>query len=263
MLLMPLVVLSDKRLHVDYFQMDPHDLLNMIQYSDLAGLATIVSANPTNMTLGVDVKQWWLGSWPTNRFEIHNADVGHPGFEEYPDLKFPGYICELYDWNPLEKTGYDIVFFAMTNEFKQNSSMPPPHLTYDWNYAQTFTNSFYESPPSFMHTGAPTVFLLDENYDYYLNVLSNITYSIFITRDKMQFYRGLRDAWGVDGKSEMSYRLMARFPLRYMMHHETFPEGDYITMLNDQLLFPTYRTNALKRLIRDYNWSPTNTVPVP
>ena len=234
-----------------------HDLFLTIQHSDLAGLATIISHNPTNSSLEVDVKQWWLGSWPTNRFEIDNADAGYPGFDGL------GYIPEMHGWHPSEKIGCDIVFFAVTNGYKVNSSPFPNSLSYDWNYTQTFTNTSEGCPPQLMYDHCPTVFLLEPNYDYYLNALSNITYSIFITRDKMQLYRGLRDAWGVDGKSEMSYRLMARFPLRAMTYRDGFPESDYVTMLNDPLLYPQYRTNVLSSLIQDFNWSPTNTVPVP
>ena len=258
MLIMPFVVLLSLNVAASTLrEMDAGDLFPIIQHSDLAGLATIVSTNPTNMTLEVDVKQWWLGSWPTNRLNFLNSFIECPDFEE------PSYIKNLHGWNPLEKTGCDIVFFAVTNEFKVNSSPYPDPFTYDWNYAQTFTNVYNECSPQFMYDHCPTVFILETNYDYYLNVLSNITYSLFITRDKMQLYRGLRDAYGVDGNNESTYKVVGRHPLRTMMYHETFPENDYITMLNDPLLFPQYRTNSLKRLIRDYNWSPTNTVPVP
>ena len=258
MLIMPFVVLLSRNVFASsLIELNASDMLPIIQHSDLAGLATIISANPTNCTFEIDVKQWWLGSWQTNRFELCNADTGVPDFEDR------SYINRLYGWHPSEKTGCDIVFFAVTNMYKVNSSPYPNPITYDWNYAQTFTNASDECPPRFMCEHGPSVFLLETNYDYYLNVLSNITYSIFITRDKMQLYRGLRDARGVDGNGEISYRSMAHFPLRSMMYHETFPEEDYITMLNDPLLLPVYRTNALHRLIDDYKWSRTNAVPEP
>jgi len=245
-------------IHYDHDGPDNHYLLEIIQCSDLAGVATLLSI--TNGTIEVDVKQWWLGSLSTNRFEIDN--IGFHMFEIYD----PDYVHFHFSWLTPDKTGRDIVFFAVTNEWKHNSSRSPTEgLIYDWNYTQTFTNATDACPPIVMPYYNPPLFLVDTNSNYYVNVLSNITYSMFITRDKMQLYRGLRDAWGVDGKSEHPYRLMARFPLRHMIasNNEGFVESDYVEMLNDPLLFPSYRTNVLKRLIRDYNWSPTNSVPFP
>jgi len=243
-------------IHYDHEGPDIHDLLQIIQCSDLAGVATLLAI--TNAAIEVDVKQWWLGSLSTNRFEIDNID-----FQMFDDYD-PDYVHFHFSWLTPDKIGRDIVFFAVTNQWKHNSShLPTWNFSYDWNYTQTFTNATDVCPPIVMPYYNPPLFLVDTNSNHYVNVLSNITYSMFITRDKMQLYRGLRDAWGVDGKGAQPYRFMARHPLRYMMAFENFPEADYIEMLNDTLLFPYYRTNALNRLIRDFNWSPTNTVPFP
>ena len=257
MLIMPFIALLSRNAFASQIEIHTFEWLTMIQKSDLAGLATIVTADPTNLIFEIDVKQWWLGSWPTNRFSIYNAYEEGQYYDERIDYyKWSG-------WNPMEKIGCDVVFFAMTNIYKRNSSPEPGSFAYDWNYARTFTNSYEACPPTFVSPSCPTVFLLDTDYDYRVNLLSNITYSLFFTGDKMQLYRGLRDAYGVEGKSIGSYRAIGQYPLRFMTYRNDFPESDYVTMLNDPLLYPQYRTNVLSSLIQDYNWSPTNTVPVP
>ena len=56
---------------------------------------------------------------------------------------------------------------------------------------------------------------------------------------------------------------MAWLPLRFMLANDQFLESNYVEMVNDPLLYPLYRTNVLNCLIREFGWSPTNTVPVP
>jgi len=246
--------------HLDRYEPYPTELINVIQYSDLAGLGTLMSFGETNDTLEVEVKQWWLGSWPTNRLEIGNLD-----YEMWDANKFYSVPC-FYDWVNPSSIGRDIVFFAMTNEYKWNSSPRPNPFSFDWNFTQTFTNAGPISTPVFYYLLGTPLFLVDTNSNFYVNALSNITESIFISRDKMQFYRGLRDAWGIEGnkiKPLNLYQCMARFPFMLLLGHNDFTESERVEMLNDPLLFPPYRTNALNRLIRDFNWSPTNTVPFP
>ena len=235
----------------------PTELLSYIQYADLAGVATITSVGETNKAFEVEVKQWWLGSLTSNRFEIANIDIWDLGQEEHC------VIYQLQKWLPISNVGLDIVFYAMTNEWKETSSLEPRFLWFDWNFAQSFTNFGPVCFPTFVDSSVPTMFLVDTNSNFHVNILSNITQSIFISRDRMQLYRALRDAWGVEGKKSNEYAFMAWIPLRFMMYNENFSEPNYVEMKNDPLLYPWYRTNALNRLISDFGWSPTNTVPVP
>jgi len=231
---------------------DTTTLLNEIQNADIAGVATFVSLS--EFRIEVDVKQWWLGSLSSNRFEIAT----------YTDLA--SYYNQIdkastYVWIAESNTGREIVFFAVTNILKLSSSQRPEYFTYDWDYAQSFTNALYPCPPILMPPLNPPMFLIDTNSDKQLHALSNITESVFFTRDRMQFYRGLRDAMGVDVRKNDPYWNMSRYPLRRMVYEE--PETNLVIMVNDPLLFPPYRESALNRLIRDFNWSSTNTVPFP
>ena len=88
-LIVPFIVLLSLNVAASTLrEMDAGDLFPIIQHSDLAGLATIISHNQTNWTFEIDVKQWWLGSWSTNRFELSNTDLLEPDFGErsYIDL---------------------------------------------------------------------------------------------------------------------------------------------------------------------------------
>jgi len=238
---------------------NPARLLFNIQYADIAGVATATAITNTGDYAGgileVDVKQWWLGSMPSNRFEIANATL---------EFTNADWMHRAFGSSSVITQGMDVVFFAETR-WKQNSS---PYyygsaLWFNWDYTQTFTNAGQVCSPRFRNPVMPSVFPLDTNATQRLNILSNLTESMFVTRDAMRFYRAARDAYGVDDNSgDMPYKAMMEMPLWSLMSRE-LSETQLVECVNDVLLRRDARERALKTLIWKFGWPDTSTVPVP
>jgi hypothetical protein len=228
-----------------YTPPNPSALLMGIQYSDLAGVATLHTV--TNEDLVVSVKNWWLGGYPSNQFVIAGSDCR--GIEE------------AYGWSPTNAIGRDIVFFAVTNEWKQGLAHIPDDGRLDWDFAQSFTEFGPSCAPKLYSPVTPPIFLVDTNMIEYVSVLSNLTQSVFITRDRVQLYHSLRDAYGTGNSGVQPYRTMAWRPLYWLSYQGT--ETEVVEMLGDPLLHQRYRRQALFQLKTRFGWPENSTVPEP
>lgn len=219
----------------------PNPLLHLqaIQYSDLAGVATIQNAEGSSLT--INVKTWWLGEWGTNTFAL-----------EFSSQEFE----KTRGWSPGCEIGKDVVFFAVTNAFKGNALVAKGTGELQWNFAQSFTNSGPACTPRFVMPTDPLLYLVDTNHLERVNVLSNITQSVFITRDQMQLYRALRDGYNTDTPL---YKGMSVFPLGSLIFNAS--ESNLIEMASDAQLSPGYRLRATQILQQKYGWTPTNAIP--
>ena len=220
--------------------------LERIQVSDFAGIGTIIDIRDDAMT--VAVSNMWLGSLPVGEITLDHAngtvsETGEPN-------TFP----ELY--------GNPVVFFGVTNTGKSRIVYDrSSYMFFDWNLTLNLTNSGAACAPRFYDAGSPAWFPLDTNASARISFLSNITDSIFYTRDIMQLYTAMRDALKPDESGEYPYSEMAKSPLLEIIHSTS--ETNLVVMLNDSLLSPRLRRIALGQLKRRFNWPATNTVPVP
>jgi hypothetical protein len=216
-----------------------------IQVSDFAGIGTIVAISNNAMT--VAVSNMWLGSLPSGEVTLDHAYLSQENDEPVP---FP----ELH--------GKPVVFFGVTNNGKSKTTHGEGrYIFFDWDLALNLTNSGAACAPRFYDAQSPAWFVLETNAAARISILSNITDSIFYTRDIMQFYAAMRDALKTDESGEYPYGDMSKLPLLDIMPNTS--EANLVFMLNDPLLAPRIRRSALSWLKRDYGWPATNTVPVP
>ena len=222
-----------------------HDAVSRIQFSDFAGIGTIVAISNNAMT--VAVSNMWLGCLPSDEVTFDYAYLTPENEEPDP---FP--------W----LAGNPVVFFGVTNDVKSRITHGEGrYMFFDWNLTLDLTNSGSACAPRFYDAQSPAWFVLDTNVAARVSFLSNITDSIFYTRDIMQFYTAMRDALKHDESGEYPYGEMAKSPLLDIMPNTS--ETNLVFMLNDPLLAPRMRRSALSWLKKDYGWSATNTVPVP
>jgi hypothetical protein len=231
----------------EFYAGDVDDAITRIQLSDFAGIGTIVAISNRAMT--VAVSNMWLGSLPSGEVTLDKAHALAQSENGEPYI-FPDF------------TGNPVVFFGVTNDRKSrimhdNSS----YMFFDWNLTLNLTNSGAACAPRFYDSQSPAWFVLDENAAARVSILSNITDSIFYTRDIMQFYAAMRDALQPDESGEYPYREMAKLALIDVLHNAS--ETNLVAMLNDPLLAPRLRRIALGQLKRRFGWPATNTVPAP
>jgi hypothetical protein len=218
-----------------------------IQVSDFAGIGTIVAIS--NYTMTVAVSNMWLGSLPSEEVTLANAHIfardetGEP--ETFPEFH-----------------GKPVVFFGVANDEKTTMEYNGHMFKFfDWNVTQYLTNSGSACAPRFFDAQSPAWFVLDTNAAARVSILSNITDSIFYTRDAMQLYSTMRDALKPDESGERPYGDMAKLTLLGLILDA--PETNLVVMLNDPTLAPRMREHALWQLKKHFDWSATNTVPVP
>lgn len=234
----------------------PAEYLNVIQYSDIAGIGTIEAMSNTVMTVKVDA--YWLGSLGTNIMSVDNSG------EWEPQLKPPAFSGDIptldIDRRPT-MLGKTVVFFAMTNEWKC-SSLPLRSLTeFDWNLVQSFTNVGPSCSPKFYDLYCAPWFTIETNEIEHASFLSNITQCIFFSRDRQQFYRELRDVLKPDLSCDLFYKAMTFMPMTDLLWDSD--ETNLVEALNDPLLAPRFRCDALLTLQKRFDWPATNTVPEP
>jgi hypothetical protein len=223
------------------------DAVERIQVSDFAGVGTIVAIS--NYTMTVAVSNMWLGSLPSGEVTLDNAHCFGRNEADEP-VEF------------LEFCGNPIVFFGVTNDRKSRIVHDrSAYMFFDWNLTHNLTNSGAACAPRFYDSLSPAWFLLDDNAAARISILSNITDSIFYTRDIMQLYSAMRDALKPDESGEYPYGDMAKAPLLEIIHNTS--ETNLVAMLNDTLLAPRLRRIALGQLKRRFDWPATNTVPMP
>ena len=234
-------MLSTPNLHSD----SAVDLMTEIQKTDIAGMGVIVAIS--NGTVSIDVHEYWNGYYPSNLLHLANA-YSEPFIEEtnpFPDL-----------------IGKTAVFFAVTNDCKTIVDFDEINFRWHgWDLVNCVSNAGEFCYPRFYTSSCPTWFVLENNDSYRLSYLSNITQSVFHSRDRLQYYTALRDAIRPDESGTNPYRDMSKLPLFDLIHESN--ETNLVIMLNDPLLAMRFRKSALSVLKRDYNWSQTNTVPVP
>ena len=223
------------------------DAVSRIQVSDFAGIGTIIDISDYAMT--VAVSNTWLGSLPSGEVTLDFAynfakiETGEP--ETFPELH-----------------GYPVVFFGVTNTSKSRIVYDErAYAFFDWSLTLNLTNSGSACAPRFYDINSPAWFVLDTNANARISILSNITDSIFYTRDVMQFYTAMRDALKSDESGEYPYGEMAKSPLLGIIYDTS--ETNLVVMLNDPLLVPRMRRSALGHLKKRFDWPATNTVPVP
>lgn len=232
----------------------PVEFLNVIQYSDIAGIGTIEALSNTVMTVKVD--HYWLGSSDTNILSVNNSG------EWNPQLKPPAFSGDMPTYEQDRRPamlGKVVVFFALTNEWK-SSSLPLRSLTeFDWNLVQSFTNAGPSCPPKFYDLYCAPWFTIETNDIEHATFLSNITQCIFFSRDRQQFYRELRNVLKPDLSCSPVYKAMTFMPMTDLLWDSD--ETNLVEALNDPLLAPRFRYDALWTLQKRFCWSETNTVP--
>lgn len=225
-----------------YHVMKAH-YLETFQHADLAGFGELVDTGDN--ALVIDVKVFWAGSFPTNPITINNA------FDEWTD--------DMLEGLPDVFSGKHVVFFAMTNEWK--ATVPPqlPTSGVILDNSVVITNSGDFCAPKFVMGDPPTWFTLETNDVAHLAFFSNIVASIVIARDRDRLYTTLRDVIKADESVEQPYRAMSFMPLWQLFW--TGEEPELVVALNDPLLAPRLRKDALFQLQKRFGWSATNTVP--
>jgi hypothetical protein len=232
---------------LEFYAGAAYDAVERIQISDFAGIGTIIAISNNAMT--VAVSNMWLGSLPSGEVTLDNVHTFAQNRSGEPDI-----FTELH--------GCPVVFFGVTNDRKSRTSNGGGrHMFFDWNLPLNLTNSGSACAPRFYDAESPAWFVLDTNAAARISILSNITDSIFYTRDIMQFYAAMRDALKPDESGEYPYCDMAKGTLLDIMPDAS--ETNLVFMLNDPLLAPRMRRSALSWLKKYYGWSATNTVPVP
>jgi hypothetical protein len=223
---------------------DPSEYIRNIQYSDIAGIGTIITNIDASVKIGETT--YWLGEYPMNEIMIFTSD---DWFSWGPDgISFP-----------LE--GRKAVFFAVTNEWKESSLGEIRPDQFFWGLPQTFTNFGPACAPRMLDVSCQTVFVLSTNSTEQVDFLSNITQTIFYTQDQRRFYEVLRDAVRFGESGYMTPLTMSIPPLMEIIR--SAPETNLVEMLNDASLVPLLRGRVLGQLKHRFGWSATNTVPVP
>ena len=211
--------------------------LKGFQYSDVAGVGTAIGLNGNSLV--IDVKNYWLGSFSTNPVTIDGA----------------GLLVDSTNYYQ----GKNIVFFAMTNEWKSAVPTRPLLESIIWDSSVIFTNLDGYCSPKFVCDDPPTWFALETNDVQHLAFFSNIVKSIVIAKDRDLLYTTLRDAVKSDESGEQPYKGMSFMPLWELTWRDD--ETNLVKMLNDPLLTPKFRQSALSQLKKRFDWPATNTVP--
>lgn len=213
--------------------------LKAFQYADVAGVGTAIGHDGNSFI--IDVKSYWAGSFATNPVPIDGAGMLSNSTNYYQ--------------------GKNIVFFAMTNEWKSAVPTRPLQESIIWDQSVTFTNLDGYCPPKFVSDDPPTWFVLETNDVEHLAYFSNIVKSIVIAKDRDLLYTTLRDAVKSDESGAQPYKGMSFMPLWELTWRDD--EKNLVEMLYDPLLTPRLRGRALFQLQKRFGWSETNTVPEP
>ena len=262
----------------------PRFAIQNMQYADIAGIGDVKDYD--EQSISIENTTYWYGNYPTNEFTV---DVGDSFFRK---REANNKDDNFQDDPPF--TNRKIVFFLTTNEWKQ-SSMGMTYLDWErykkeqinignytyylgldynslfddmigdlfvWGMAHSFTNAGPACAPKIADTGVPTVFILQTNYTHQVSFYSNLTETIFISKDKERFYEILRDEFK-NGMTvtNLQTRQLAGLPLLDMV--EFGPESDLVKILNDPLMEHSFRKWALWELISRFGWPRNSTVPVP
>lgn len=230
------------------------ELMNAIQYSDIAGVGSIEGLSNTVMT--IHVGNYWLGGGSNGLLSIANSGEWNPqlmpppasGIEPvYSEDKRPGIL------------GKTVVFFAMTNEWKTSSLQLRSLTEFDWELVNSFTNIGPACAPRFFDLACTPWFVMETNDVAHLAFFSNITQNLFYTRDRRQFYRELRDVLKPDLSCDPFYKAMTSKPMTDLLWSSD--ETNLVEALHDTLLAPRFRRHALWTLKQRFGWPATNTVP--
>ncbi len=213
--------------------------LKGFQYADVAGVGTAVENHGNSLV--IDVKNYWFGSFATNPITIDGAGL-LPDSTNYYHAK-------------------NIVFFAMTNEWKSAVPTRPSLEFVIWDSSVAFTNLDGYCSPKFVSYDPPTWFALETNDVEHLAFFSNVVKSIVVAKDMDLLYTTLRDAVKSDESGKQPYKGMAFMPLWELTWRAD--ETNLVKMLYDPLLTPKFRRSALSQLKKRFDWPATNTVPEP
>lgn len=213
--------------------------LRTFQYADVAGVGIAVGHHGSSLI--IDVQNYWTGSFATNPVTIHSAGL-------LPDS------TNYYQ-------GRNIVFFAMTNQWKSAVPTRPLLESMILDSSVVFTNLDGYCSPKFVCDDPPTWFALETNDVEHLAFFSNIVTCIVITKDQDLLYTTLRDAVKSDESGEQPYKGMSFMPLWELTWRAD--ETNLVKMLHDPLLTPAFRQSALFQLKKRFNWPATHTVPEP
>ncbi len=224
----------------DWFVRTPPRYLSYLKGSDIAGIGTVLDVDDGVMRIGV--KDYWLGDWGTNVIEIHEA--------------FPEYLPET---NSI--IGRTAVFFAVTNQSRGPFYSPalPTNFEDSWEFSLALTNCGPVCPPKFSPSNFPPLFIVGSNDVEIVNFFSNFVASVFITRDHDLYYRTLRDALRSQSSSMKECGAISFLPMYSVLAHAD--ETNLVEMLNDPLLVPRFRYDALFNLKKKYGWPETNSIP--
>ena len=217
------------------------------QSADFAGEGTFVDYDDDTLT--IDVKNYWVGSFPTNPVPVTGASLE---WVEGMDTDATNYF-----------KGKTIVFFATTNEWKSAIHKRVRDGSIFWNTGLLFTNYGGYCSPKCVWDFPPTWFALETNDVAHLHFFSNIVESVVVNRDRRLFYTTTRDAIKASESGdpdEELYRLMSFWPLLEFIWEEE-EEASLVEMINDPLLTRMLRARAMGQLKKRFDWSATNTIP--
>jgi hypothetical protein len=233
---LPLAATYRPALLVEYGPPDESVHLKTFQYADVVGVGKAVGHHDN--ALVIDVREFWAGSFATNPVTIYEA------FGDWSD-GLPRDSTNYY-------AGKDIVFFATTNEVKNALPLRPTDEFLILDDTVSFTNHYGYCPPKFVYPNPPTWYALETNDVAHLAFFSNIVNSIVVARNRTLLYTTLRDAIESDETGEQPYRGMSFRPMSQLLW--TASEDELIAALNDPLLAPRLRSDALFNLKKRFGW---------
>ncbi len=230
---------------VDYAGPDETVHIKSFQYADVVGVGKAIGQHDD--ALVIDVERFWMGSFTTNPVSIYQA------------------FSDWSDGIPRDNTNYyagkNIVFFATTNEVKFAISSHPKYDYLIMDSSVYFTNRYGSCPPKFVYPNPPTWYALETNDVDHLNFFSNLVESIVVGRNRNLLYTTLRDAIKSDETGSDPYKTMSALTMQELLW--TDDETNLVEALNDPLLAPRFRYDALWTLQKRFDWPATNTVPEP
>ncbi len=198
------------------------------QFADFAGEGTVVDHYDDTLVIGVN--NYWHGSFPTNPIAIKGA------FSDWETK-------EMVEGGTNFFNGKTVVFFAMTNEWKNAVYKRASDSGIIWNSGIVLTNYGGYCSPKFVWDYPPSWFALETNDVEHVHFFSNIVESLVAGRDRRLFYTTTRDAMkaGESGDpEERLYRIMSFWPLIEFIWDEP-EEAKLVEMINDPLLISKMR----------------------